>query len=871
MLAARPMGCRFLGSIALALCVLNGGAVSAVQSDPLPAAIRTLEANGKLAEARQQLEALKPPPDAEDLEAHLELIAKTTNLLAVAEAFAKEGLTKQATDALTQFLPNVSNVRDAGLAIAVQRRLTELQKRSPADLQREDAVERAARAALNRADTYFSRGLYQKAKDAYDAVGKQTDPIAAETKVRARLGVENATQKLFDDEPNGVMQSVTRSARDTVRTILQWALTLLVVFVLIFALRRTWLRKERSLELVDLSLPAASPAANRELAQALQDVIDRIRLAGPGSAKLDATGAGDAKNEVADTLPPPDLVFVTPPVDAPQLAKELDAFVSSAPTISVGGIGLNPQQLWTFIKGVMTRRPRYAFTGMLVAYDDRLTLRLMHEDRRFGRKNEWRATAAPSASAEARITCLVDIACRIVLDGQTANAVTSDCDSLKEYILGLYAIGASSADAFKTASVHFQNALDSDRGNWLARFQLALCARGTKDTRTALRHLKWFSGQEAAASTSLQSHIKEHPDFPYVLQYQLASTLSLASDDRENPEVGRILDALVALETSEEGQRLTEDKRLALVMLARSGQSTREAVKASLIRNDPPGREFLGQARERLRAHVNWFNKRADALQRAAPSGHPLARGIVLHAYGRMQFSSGDRNGAIESLSEAVDLMPTYPDVHVDLAKAHLEQKGKIGWPQRVTTLLDRALALDPSNAKAKFVYARFYFAEETRDYAKAEPYLAAAPFDPASLLMRAQVLNHRGDYAETLVMLERAIALQERGPTFRIRLYVDTLLELARIYTDASTPADRKPSRNAIERARRRLCDYDKLFDDDDRATRMYRRVAEIYAQICDLLKADPGTCYRLPSTNAASAPAVAAPTPGSAEPATT
>jgi tetratricopeptide (TPR) repeat protein len=871
------MRCHLFGQIALALCVLNGAAVSALVSDPLPEAIRILEADGKLVEARQQLNTLKPPLGAEDLKAHLELIDKTTNLLGVIDAYVKHGLTKQAIDALTEFLPSVSHARDAGLAIVVQRRLAELQQRSPADLKRQDAIEQAAGAALTRADEYLSRRLYQQAKDAYDAVAKQTDPISEDTKVRAKLGVENATQKLFDDEPYGVIPTLYRSFSDASRTIGQWVLTFLVVLATIFVLRRVWLTRKRSLELVDLSLAVASPAANRELAQELQDVIDRG--AGQGSAKLDATGAGDSLNEDGGELPPPDLAFVTPPVDAPELANELDSFISSTPAIAVGGIGLNPQQLWTFIKRVMTPRPRHAFTGTLTAYDNTLTLRLMHEDRMLGRKSEWRASA-PSASAEARITCLVDIASRMILDGERTNTVTTNCDSLKEYILGLYALAANTADAFKNGTVHFQNALDRDNGNWRARFQLALCARGTKDTRTALRHLTWFTGQEAAASKSLQGHIAEHRDFPYVVQYQLASTLSLASDDREDPEVERILEALVALETSDEGQKLEAAKRLRLVMLARSGQSTREAVRASLVRDDSPGKERTGQARERLRAHVNWFNQHADELQLAAPSGHPLARGIVLHAYGRMQFSSGDRNGAIESLSEAVDLMPTYADVHVDLAKAHLERKDKTSWPQRVTTLLDRALALDPANAKAKFVYARFYFAEETRDYTKAEPYLTAAPFDPASLFMLAQLLNNRGSYAESLGVLERAIALQEKGPTFRVRLYADSLLELVRIATDTNNVTDPKPNRRTIERARRQLCAYDKRFDDDDRRTRNYQRVAEIYSEICRLLQVAPGTCFPLPPAPvAAPARAVPAPTParepapasGNAEPATT
>ena len=386
-------------------------------------------------------------------------------------------------------------------------------------------------------------------------------------------------------------------------------------------------------------------------------------------------------------MPPPDLVFVTPPVDAPELARELDAFVSSTPAIQVGGIGFNPQQLWAFIKRALTPRARHAFIGTLTTYDNTLTLRLTREDRLFGTRTEWRAFS-PSASTEARISCLVDIASRIVLDGENTSTATSDCHSLKEYILGLYALSANTQDAFKNATVHFQAALDRDEKNWLARFQLALCARGRKDTRTAIKHLTWFTGEEARVSESLQNHIKRHLDFPHVVQYQLASTRSLASEDREDPEVGRILDELITLETSEAGKKLDPAKRLRLVMLARSGQSTRDAVRCALVR-DVNG---IREARQRLHEHLHWFDQNADALQRAAPTGHPLARGIVLHAYGRIQFSSGDGNGAIESLTEAVDLMPTYAEVHVDLAKVHLERKSRSDWPQRVTTLLDRAL-----------------------------------------------------------------------------------------------------------------------------------------------------------------------------------
>jgi hypothetical protein len=108
--------------------------------------------------------------------------------------------------------------------------------------------------------------------------------------------------------------------------------------------------------------------------------------------------------------------------------------------------------------------------------------------------------------------------------------------------------------------------------------------------------------------------------------------------------------------------------------------------------------------------------------------------------------------------------------------------------------------------------------------------------------------------------------------------LYADCLLELARIAADTNNVTGPKPNRRALEGACRQLCAYDKLFDDDDRKTRNYRRVAEIYAETCGLLKVDPGTCFPGPPAPVA-APAVPAPRPapepapasGNGEPAAT
>jgi len=83
---------RAFGQLAIAICLL-AEAASALPSDPLPEAIRTLEAAGRLAEASKEVNELKPPLDAEDLKAQVGLIAKTIDLLGVVDAYVTSGLT----------------------------------------------------------------------------------------------------------------------------------------------------------------------------------------------------------------------------------------------------------------------------------------------------------------------------------------------------------------------------------------------------------------------------------------------------------------------------------------------------------------------------------------------------------------------------------------------------------------------------------------------------------------------------------------------------------------------------------------------------------------------------------------------------------
>lgn len=866
---------RACGRIVLAVC-LYPAVVCAASTDLLPRQIRELEAGGDLAKARdfltnpERLKTLAPPIDPEDVKQHLALVESTIKLLDAATAYEEHALTPDAIAALKESLKQLSAPRDAGLAAAVNRRIGALTL-AHAESQVSPAAEQAAREALTRADTWLHRGLHTRALAAYTEVQK-LPAISSESKARAARGVAKASHAAFNDEPFGVLPTLFRSIDTAGTTIGGWlaALVLMIPVVgLVRIVRRLLLTKTTSLELVD-STVSASPSANRELAQQLEDVLERIRgVSESTTARLETAGASGFTDADDDDLPPPELVFVIPSVKGPDIASDLDKFVAAAPTVQVGPIGFNPQQLWAAVRRVLVRRSRVAFVGSLVTYDSSLVLRMTKEDRLGGKSIEWRASA-PSDSKRARITCLVDIACQIILDAQKQqeerkeHPVTSNQKSLKAYVLGIYARSEpETSESLKIAAMYFQEALDLDADNWLARYELALTQRALKDTRRAIGHLTFLVSEAAARIPSCAEHVKTHPDFIHVVKSHLASTLAVQDHDCTDSRVSTLLDELIALETDTAGT-IDEAGRLHLVMLARSAQSTRDALRVSWVRDKAAVQRKTGEARERVERHLGWLNDHESDLQRdsSASAAYELARGLVLHAFGRLEFAGGDQDNALRDLTEAVRLLPDYADVHVDLAKVHLKSKKDPRWPLRVTQLLDRALALDSQNHKARFVYARFFFAEETKDFTQAEIHLKTMPFDPVCLFMRAQIHSSRGQHAETLDLLERAIALQRQGPLFRVRLYAESLLALA---NDAA-------AKRVAERARRRLCDYDRLFEGDERKSKNYERVRKIYEDVCVLLQVrDDAKCFQDDATApSAVAPPVAPPAPGPIDPRT-
>jgi tetratricopeptide (TPR) repeat protein len=385
------------------------------------------------------------------------------------------------------------------------------------------------------------------------------------------------------------------------------------------------------------------------------------------------------------------------------------------------------------------------------------------------------------------------------------------------------------AGALDTARVEFQAALNLDPQNWLARFQLAVVLRKIGDSSAAIMHFEWFKKALASQTVpSLTHYLQSCPDFPYVVQYHLASAYAQSDGRNDLYTAEKMFGELMALPGTPAGTLLEAAHKLRhLEMLGRSGDT---ALQIALVyRNHNGGEANQKVQREvgsRIQEYVQWFDDRADELEHAWAADYMLARGLLLYAHGRMQYLRGDRRGAIKSLTEATALVPRFADVYVDLANTYLAIKSPHDWPQRVMVLLDRALAIDTSNPKARFAYARFYFTNVGRNLRKAEEYLRDLPPHPGSLFMYAQVMAAEDKYAEAIELLDRSIAMNKEGSSYRIRMYGECLWELAQ----------GGASLKRLRQARRSFLEHMKLVkdaDEVDRLTRLLNEINELIARL--------------------------------------
>ena len=774
---------RAAGATTLLLLYLSSPSASA---DVLPDDVLRLERDGKFAESRVLLQELKTP----DAQTHLALLDEIERVDVIHRDYTQSGMHAEARRALEAVLAKLDATRDAYLILRVQRTIDGL--RRPGD------AEAMAQALLDRADGLLARGAHARAKEVYATVAASAAADVGQATVsRAKRGVLKAERARVDDEPATFMQELAGPMPGAGRTLLQWVLWGAVIGLLFFLggrLRRTLLLRDGTvIELVDLTSSGdARGPANHELNEALKRAIDRIITvgAGRGSATLEANALPEsgARPEDGGLMPPERLNFVDPELEDPQLAS-YSAILQVAPVVQLGPVGINPQQLWQGLRWIFTRSHRHSVAGTLFQSDGQFVLQVSQIDRRTNKAlHRWHAL---SPVISGRASCILDIATQIVLAEVEGTPITTNCESLRTYVAGAEALASAddAPDALASARRLLQRSVALDPNNWLGRFHLGIVLRKLGDTGSAVRNLRMLDDgirrtlhDPDAAATSLRAYCDSRPDFPYIVRYHLASALAQSGDAASLRNAAVLFEEVTNAGSGPHAEALARnDRHLYLEMLGRSGTTALELGKLQERPSEQVGRQ--------LQRCVEWFNQHAEELERISPADHAAARGLVLHGFGRYHYLHGNNPLAVKILKESTLLVPKFVDAHVNLAQAYLKGKDRVApdWPLQVKTSLDRALTLDSTHAKARYVYAKFHFSEAARDLPKAEQYLRDGLPHVGTLFLYAQVLEGQGKYAEAAQALDRSFAMAKptkqigKRVDYRITLYGSCVLEMAR------------------------------------------------------------------------------------------
>jgi tetratricopeptide (TPR) repeat protein len=789
------------GAVAVLLFVCSSAVSSA---NPLPDAIRALERDGKFDDAKRLLASMQD----EDATKHAALLADVERLEGIANDYVADSRYAEAQRALSGLLPTLDPVRDSYLVLRVQRTIDRL-RREFRSQQEQDAL-----AMLDRADGLYARSAFARARAVYEAVAMQSvDDVGTAVLTRAKRGVAKSQRAALDDEPATLYDEVLHPVPGAARTVTIWTIWMVVLAVAFVVLRalhgRLFTRDGHVVNLVDLTASTElRAAANHELSRALIQTMNRIGRAEPRAATLQAAAAPASAQD--DWTPGERLPFIDATPDAPALST-LTEFVQATPTVQVGPIGINPRQVMELGQALFRPRYRHTLSGTLFENDGALVLHAAMYDRRKRTAAPWHASVTASAG---RASCLADVAAQVVVAMSNEKVLTSNAQSLRQYVAGLDALTGATSDPASLAPARqaFQRSIDADRDNWLARFHLAIVFRRLGDAGAAIHHLRTLRDRP---SDSLRDHLRTRPDFGYLVLYQLGSALTQSGGSDDVTEAEACFDQLIKLGAGEDNPLKPYVPYLR--MLGRSGETS--LLLADLDHSDK------GEVLDRVSAHEQWFDDKADELIKTWPEDYQIARGVVKYGFGRLQYVHGNYREAMKPLREATMLVPDFADAYVNLAQVYLKWKEKTSddWPRSVRAALDRALAIEPHHDKAKYIYAKFYFTDAARDLAAAEKLLKECALHPSTLFLLGRVLVESERFADALDALDRSLSLDDRAD-YRIQLYGKTTLDLVRTKGPVRT----------VSRARDRFVGYIKAEKDQkdlDRLNALLKQIDDAIA----------------------------------------
>jgi tetratricopeptide (TPR) repeat protein len=444
------------------------------------------------------------------------------------------------------------------------------------------------------------------------------------------------------------------------------------------------------------------------------------------------------------------------------LAVWSDIVQSNVP-IKVGPVELNLKDTVALLLGWLQTPRRDALVGFLHKSQGEtvITAQKLDKRRRPVAGLSWKVTAESKRCSERDL--IQDLVSQMLVDLHGTRLTTS-WRSYRDLLRGIALLdkrptARDGCDCFENARQQLQNALDEDPANYLARFYLAIALRRCGANEEAAQHLtavaqlfasveKQLAGRsllhiQFGSKSLLERHLWQYPECGFIVLYNLAMALSkshtfeamdralellslivsLCCDQKPEPTILRIRDKERDIPDLEAfryaARRLARVDRRRFASVAMSGQAVVWAAQA----------EFCGNLSPQTLLHeVSEIQTRLDDLTRkgnwlaigrhndASDSLHS-ARATTWCAKGKIQSVLGQSADARESFARALLLVPNMVDAYLNLAASYINDHGQgEAWAHNADRALQRALVLDPTCPRARYLLGRLAFERSTPD-----------------------------------------------------------------------------------------------------------------------------------------------------------
>lgn len=337
---------------------------------------------------------------------------------------------------------------------------------------------------------------------------------------------------------------------------------------------------------------------------------------------------------------------------------------------------------------------------------------------KLGQNQIWQVEITGS---NARERAVADLAAQIMIAMGESN-ITSNWQSLRSFQAGMRQLhlrkGPNTPAAnIDSARCQFEDALDHDPSNWIARFQLALILCRENQPRAALEHFeilrsilervlnqepRWWSNliaqskrrgrklrmpglpygsrvehctDEGMAFKSLVRHLKRYPECPFLVEYNRAITMSTFHEDDKRNQAIKVLQSLAGLREGRDtfpalrrcAKRLSERSKIELQLYAKSAQ-------ACILAGSCKQADDLPQQEAEIRKLLGQIEKLCFQRQEHHWRSLQTARAVTLSALARVLAAQQKVKESCDCLYQALAAEPKFVDAYQQLATLHMEK-----------------------------------------------------------------------------------------------------------------------------------------------------------------------------------------------------